>query len=112
LLVPRRIGDDELALVAREEAIGDVDGDSLLAFGRESVDQQREIDGVALRSMPPAVVLERRKLVVENLPGFIQQSADQRRLPVIDAAAGDEPEQLLLLLFGEPALDVGRAVQK
>ena len=48
LLVARRIGDDELALLGREEAIGDVDRDALLALGGEAVDQQREIDLLAL----------------------------------------------------------------
>jgi hypothetical protein len=44
LLVAGRIGDDELALVGGEEAIGDVDGDALLALGGETVDEKREID--------------------------------------------------------------------
>ena len=44
LLVARRVGDDELALVGREEAVGDVDGDALLALGLQAVDQQREVD--------------------------------------------------------------------
>ena len=44
LLVARRVGDDELALVGGEEAVGDVDGDALLALGRQAVDQQREVD--------------------------------------------------------------------
>ena len=47
LLVPGRIGDDEGAARGREKAIGDVDGDALLALGLEPVDQQREIDIVA-----------------------------------------------------------------
>ena len=55
LFVPRRIGDDELAPGARKEAIGDVDGDALLALGRQPVDQQREIDPLALRAMALAV---------------------------------------------------------
>ena len=33
LLVARRVGDDELALVGGEEAVGDVDRDALLALG-------------------------------------------------------------------------------
>jgi hypothetical protein len=33
LLVARRVGDDELALVGAEVAVGDVDGDALLALG-------------------------------------------------------------------------------
>ena len=44
LLVPGCIGDDELALRRGEVAIGDVDGDALLAFGAQAVGQQREID--------------------------------------------------------------------
>ena len=35
----------------REEAVGDVDGDALLALGLEAVDQQREIDVVAGRAV-------------------------------------------------------------
>ena len=49
LLMAGRVGDDELALVGGEEAVGDVDGDALLALGLEAVDQQREIDVVAGR---------------------------------------------------------------
>ena len=52
LLVARRVGDDERALRGGEEAVGDVDGDALLALGLEPVDQQREIDVVAGRAVP------------------------------------------------------------
>ena len=51
LLVARRVGDDELAPVGGEEAIGDVDGDALLALGFQPVDQQREIDVAAGRAV-------------------------------------------------------------
>ena len=44
LLVAGRVGDDEGAPRGREIAIGDVDGDALLALGLEPVDQQREVD--------------------------------------------------------------------
>ncbi len=47
LFVAGRVGNDELALRRGEEAIGDIDGDALLALGLEAVDQQREIDVVA-----------------------------------------------------------------
>ncbi len=50
LLVPGRVGHDELALLGGEVAVGDVDGDALLALGREAVDQQREIELAALRA--------------------------------------------------------------
>ena len=106
LLMPRRVGDDELALGGREEAIGDVDGDALLALGAEPVDQQREIDLLALGADLAAVGLERSHLVVEDLPGLVEQPADQRRLAVVDAAAGDEAQQLLALLPLEIGGDV------
>ena len=49
LFVAGRVGDDELALLGREEAVGDVDGDALLALGGKAVDQQREVQRLALR---------------------------------------------------------------
>ena len=42
--VARRVGDDEAALRRGEEAVGDVDGDALLALRLEPVDEQREVD--------------------------------------------------------------------
>ena len=54
LLVAGRVGDDELALRRGEEAVGDVDGDALLALGLEAVDQQREVDVVAGGAVLPA----------------------------------------------------------
>jgi hypothetical protein len=41
--------------------------------------------------------VQRRELVVEDRLGLVQQAPDQRALSVIDAAAGDETEQRLLL---------------
>jgi hypothetical protein len=38
------IDGDEPALVGREEAVGDVYRDALLAFGGEAVEQQRQIE--------------------------------------------------------------------
>ncbi len=43
LNVPRRIGDDELAARGREIAVGHVDGDLLLAFRLQPIDEQREV---------------------------------------------------------------------
>ena len=36
--------------VRREIAVGDIDGDALFALGRQAVDQQRQIELVALRA--------------------------------------------------------------
>jgi len=62
--------------------------------------------------MPPAVGFQRRELVVEDLLGLVEQPPDQGRLAVVDTAARDEPQQLLLLLRGEPFANVGGPVQK
>ena len=48
LLVPGRIDDDEAAMRGLEIAPGDVDGDALLALGAEAVEQQAEIDFLAV----------------------------------------------------------------
>ena len=52
LLMPRAIGDDELALLGGEEAVGDVDRDALLALGGQAIDQQGEVDLLPLRADP------------------------------------------------------------
>src|SRR5690606_33849879 len=48
LLVSRGVGDDELAFLGGEEAVGHVDGDALLAFGGQAIDQQGEVQVIAL----------------------------------------------------------------
>jgi len=107
LLVARRVGDDELSLVGGEEAIGDVDRDALLALRGEAVDEQREVEVLALRAVLLRVGLHCGELVLEEHLRFVQQAADQRALAVVDAAAGDEAQQALLLVRLEVLLDVG-----
>ena len=106
LLVARRIGDDEIALVGGEEAVGDVDGDALLALGVQAVEEQREVEIAALRAELPGVGFERRELVLVEHLRFVQQAADQRALAVVDAAAGDEAQHALVLVGFEILLDV------
>jgi hypothetical protein len=105
LLVTGRIGDDELALVRGEEAVGDVDRDPLLPFGDQPVQEEREVQVAALRAHLPGVGLEGCQLILEQHVGFIEQPADQRALPVVDAATGDEPQQALALLSLQVVLD-------
>jgi len=50
------------------------------------------------------ILLQRRELVFEDQLGIIEQPADQRRLAVIDRAAGQKAQQALgagLEHFGE-----------
>ena len=104
---PGRVGDDELALVGREEPVGDVDGDALLALGRQAVDEQREIELVAARADLLRVGGERRELILEDHLRLVQQPSDQRRLAVVHAAAGDEAQQALALVRAQIGFDVG-----
>jgi hypothetical protein len=89
--VARRVGDDEAATPGREVAVGDVDGDTLFALGRQAVDQQREIEPGA--AGPARFRLQRLDLVLGQKPAVEEQPADQGRLAVVDAAAGDEAQQ-------------------
>ena len=106
LFMAGRVGHDELALVGGEGAVGDVDGDALLALGGEAVDEEREVEVAALRAHLLRIGFECRQLVLEQHLGFIEKPSDQGRLAVIDGAAGDEAEKILLLLRVEIGFDV------
>ena len=108
LFMAGRIGDDELALLGGEEAIGDVDGDALFALGGEAIDQQGEVDLAALRADALAIGLQRFELILEDHLRIIEQSPDQGGLAVIDAAAGDEAQHGLVLMDVEIGVDVLR----
>jgi hypothetical protein len=106
LLVAGRVGDDELALVGGEEAVGDVDGDALLALGGQAVDQQGEVDRAALGADPLGVGFEGRHLVLEDHLAVVEQPADQGRLAVVHRPAGDEAQQRLVLVGDQIGVDV------
>src|SRR5207248_3920978 len=106
LLVAGSVGDDVLARVRGEEAVGDVDRDALLALGGEAVEQQCEVQLVALRAHAARVDLERGELVLEEELRLVQQPADQRALAVVDAAARDEAQEALVLVLVEVGEDV------
>ena len=94
LLVSRRVGDDEArARGVREKAIGDIDGDALLALRLQAVDQQREIELVAGGAVAGANRGSGPRADHPRRPRIEEQPADQRRLAVVDAAAGEEPQQ-------------------
>ena len=107
LLVTGGVGDDELAPVGREEAIGDIDGDALLALGGQSIDQKGEIDLAALGADALGVRLQSRHLIFEDHFGIIKQPPDQGGLAVIDTAAGDEAEQALMLMLQQIGVNIG-----
>src|SRR5690606_16699593 len=102
LLVSGGVRDDELAALGAEVAVGHVDRDPLLALALETVDEQREVGGVARRTETPAVPRDRRELGLVDDRGVVQEAADQRALPVVDAPAGEQAEQVLLLVLPQP----------
>ncbi|MNT82499.1 hypothetical protein D3C72_2222350 [compost metagenome] len=78
----RGVANDELALFGGEVAVGHVDGDALLALGREAVGQQGQV-GLAL-------ALHTGQVVLQHGLAVHQQAADQRALAVVHRTAGDE----------------------
>ena len=96
LLVARGVGDDELALVCREVAVGDIDGDALLPLGGEAVDQEREVETPGGGAAAQAVPLQPLQLILRRRAGVVEQPPDQGRLAVVHRAAGDEAEQVPL----------------
>jgi hypothetical protein len=92
--VAGRVGHDELAPRGGEVTVGDVDGDALLALRRQAVEQQRVVELAVLAAGPARVGLQRGQLVLEDQLGLPQQPSDQRALAVVDAAAGDEAQQV------------------
>jgi hypothetical protein len=81
-------GEDEAALADVEKAVGDVDGDALLALGGKAVDQEGHIRRtVDLR--------QARHLVRGDGTGVVKQAADQGRFAVVDRAAGDQADDVL-----------------
>jgi hypothetical protein len=83
----RRVGEDERAPRRGEVAVGDVDGDALLALGAQAVGQTAEVE----LAVAPAEVVE---LVGEDRLGIVQQAPDQGRLAVVDRAGGGQPQQV------------------
>jgi hypothetical protein len=76
------IANDELAGFGAEVAVGHVNGDALLAFGRQTVGEQGQI-GFTLALHASQVVLQHRL-------GVDQQTPDEGGFAVIDRATGDE----------------------
>jgi hypothetical protein len=98
LLVARRVGDDVLARAGGEVAVGDVDGDALLALGLQAVGEQREVHRFHAALFRGA--LDGVQGVGEDGLGVVEQTADQRALAVVDAAAGEKAEQAVVFDLG------------
>ena len=56
--------------------------------------------------MTLAVAFERSQLIFKDHLGIIEQSPDQGRLAIIDAPAGDEAQQALVLMRLQIGVDI------
>ena len=106
LFVSWRVGDDVLARRRGEVSIRNIDGDALLAFAAQSVDEERQIKFARLRAHRLRVAGGGGQRVLVNHVGVVQQAADERALAVIDRPAGQKAQQLLVLMAREVGLDV------
>ena len=88
-----------------EIAVGDIDRDALLALRLQPVDQQGQIEITAGSAGSLAVACEPGQLIVVDELGVVEETTDQRALAVIDAAAGQKAQQILLPLGSEQVRD-------
>ena len=95
LLVPGGVGDDDPPAVRqRHVPVGHIDGDALLPLGLQPVGQKRVVD-LPRRDRRAGTTDGPSQLqgVLGHGVGVGQQTADQRGLAVVDAAAGDQADQ-------------------
>jgi hypothetical protein len=93
--VPRCIRQDELAPGGCEIPVRDVYRDALFPLGAQAISEQREVDG-------PGVAVfrclgDRRDLIFVNRLRIVEEPADQRALPIVDAAGGADAEKARFL---------------
>ncbi len=91
--MPRGVGHDEGPPRRREVPVGHVDGDALLALCGQAVDEEGEVDGRPLCPKALRIAFGGVELVLRDCSGVVQEPADQRRLAIVDGAAGDEPQE-------------------
>ncbi len=102
LLVAGGVGDDELAACGGEVAVGDVDGDALLALGAEAVGEQREIEHAGAGG---ALAFDGLELVFVDALGVVEEATDEGGFAVVDGAGGGEAEEVFAALCGEVGVD-------
>ncbi len=98
LHVPGAVREDEAAAVRGEVAVGDVDGDALLALGTQAVGQQGQVDRLVPARQPAEAAVrggagDGVELVGEDRLGVVQEPAHQGGLAVVDRSGGGEAEQ-------------------
>ena len=108
LHVSGAVGEDERPSARREVAVGDVDRDALLALGAQAVGQQGEVELAVREAAVGRRAGDLLELVGEDRLRVVQQSADERRLAVVDRSRCREAEQRGLLARRRLAGEAGR----
>jgi len=94
----RGIGHNEFAPVSRKEPVGYINGDALFALSGKSVDEQSQVNALALGAKLAAVGLKGIELIFKDHLAVKEQPANQGALAIVHAAAGDKPQQALGLV--------------
>jgi len=81
---------NDVARGSAEADLAGIDGDPLVAFGLQRVEQERHSNVMPRRAL---TALERVELAVGKVSGLVQQAADQGRFAVIDVADDDDTNQ-------------------
>ena len=105
LLVARGIGNDELATLGREVAVGDVDGDALLTLGAKSIGELGEVDSELLLARRGDGPSDGADLVFVDVARVVEETADKGGFAIVDAAGRAEAEQVLGFFRGKKLLD-------
>ena len=88
------VSDDEFSFGGGEVAVGDVDGDALLALGLEAVGEEGEVDAAAGGAVDTAGGEGGELVFIDGL-GVVEEAADEGGFAVVDGAGGGEAEELL-----------------
>ena len=92
LHMTRSISHDKFPLRRGHITVGNIDRDTLLAFGAQTVGEVCKIHLPAAGDIRRP--LQRLHLIFHNGLGIVKQPPDQRALAVINRAAGVKPQQL------------------
>ena len=99
LLMPGRVRHNKLAVIGAKETVSHINGNALLSFSRQAIYQKREINVATLGALLFGVLQQRRHLILKNKLSLIEHASDQGALAIVYAAAGNESQQVQLILL-------------
>src|ERR1700735_5694764 len=85
--------------------VGHIDRDSLLAFGWEAINKQREVEIIPTGPVTPRVSYQGGTLIIRYKVRVVEKEANQCRFSIVDRAAGDKMQKILLYQLAPRRLD-------